>query len=345
MSDIALLDAPELAIGAVNTSKPTDIVDTGEPVVVEPKPWALVVHQRPDTDALVCLWAANRFIVVNAPSRIFFIPSGTTGLPAEDEAMYNVLYMDVGGGPCDQHGKQLKRGSSFQLVMQEYGLHDTYPALASFLELTIATDNVEKIDPMSIHYVLKGLPWQFNEGGEIDWNQVCNFAFIMFDTIYSLEEQKLLTKKRYAELRTMRECEFVLSNGYNLACVHYNPEFRECAFDRDADVVVWFSKRRKKGTFEVGIQVNRKSPLMLRTIVIALRNAEAEARGVTLTRDDAATLGILDSVPGWFLHDSLKLVACGTRSHPLTGDEFTYLKTHEILHIVGSEIAALPRRQ
>jgi hypothetical protein len=298
------------------------------------KPWVLVTHQRPDTDALCCLWAAERFIVPKgAPCTVAFIEAGDTYVANEGDDV-EVLHMDVGGGNCDQHGKLLERASSFMLLAKEYGLEND-PALQSILDLTIRTDNVEEIDRTSIHYVFKGLPGICREGSEISWIQVLENAYVILDIIYGQEqarEKSRLEFKKTGRMKTLR-------NGLRIATVWWNPSLREAAFEAGADVVMWTQKRSKG--IEVGIQVGRSSNVPLIGAMRAIRAAEARARGTDVSKVDLGSLGTLECLPGWFLHDSKRLILSGSRSRRLQGDEFTKLTPEKILDAISVPLAAL----
>jgi hypothetical protein len=307
--------------------------------------WAFVVHQRPDTDALACLWAANKFIGGGDDElfRNFFIESSSV-LDPEDLARFdNVLYMDVGGGDCDQHGRGLKNASSFQLLLEKFGLLEMHPGLKPILDLTIASDNVHEIDATSIHYILKGMPsYLKDEKGQTDWNAVVSQAFMLFDILYSHTRQCRSSELEYRELSRKLDIEHVLRNGYGIAELQWKPGLREAAYKKGADVVFWTTHHKKY--FEVGIQVNRFSDATLRGCVRALRLAEASARRITLTEEELSEIGLPERMTTWFMHDSLKLIVAGSRSRHLEGDEHTKLKPHQILTIIKNEIGKLPAK-
>ncbi len=306
------------------------------------QPWKLVVHRRPDTDALACLWAADRFIVPEGTSRqIVFHDAGEKLSPA-DEAGHTVLYMDTGGSSTDQHGRGLVRGSSFQLLAEEYGLVED-PGIAPILELTRATDNVERISLTDVHYILKGLPVHLRDQGsnEIDWNGVCDCAFLLLDILHGQALQRASSVEEFASKGQV----FDLPNGRSIACVWSNPQLREAAFDAGHDVVMWTISKGKNGAW-VGIQVNRDSDVQLHQVVADIRTDECFARKLAMPSRKMlfASSSTQSGVPGWFMHESGKLVTCGTRSHPIGKDEFTRLSPERILGCIKGQLARMTPR-
>ncbi|MDB5195596.1 MAG: hypothetical protein JWO84_780 [Parcubacteria group bacterium] len=303
-------------------------------------PWKLVVHQRPDTDALACLWGARRFVVpAGTEPYICFVEAGST-LPPEDCEGFNVLYMDVGGGPCDQHGKGLARASSFQLLAREYGFAND-PGIRHILELTVASDNVERLNPLNMHYYFKGLPHLLRDPAtqEIDWAGVVDRAFEVLDVFYGMHLSQANSRKEWLDKGRAKR----LGNGVQIGSIWWNPGLREAAFEEGMDVVMWTNSRSKK-RMEVGIQVGRNSPVTLEQVAFMLRKAEAAKRGIELSDEQAAAIGECMEVPTWFLHDSKRLILSGSRSKRLLPEECTLLEAIEIRDILVATLEKLPRR-
>jgi hypothetical protein len=316
-------------------------VSDTEQLEMDARPWKLVTHQYPDTDAWACVWAAARFIVPpESDFSINFVSAGSLLTPEESEG-FNVLYMDTGLGDCDQHGRELVRASSFQLVVGKYCL-ERYPGLAPILELTRATDNVERIDPTSVHYYFKGLPYFLRNSAtrEINWQWVYERVFEVFDVIYSQEVQRLEAQAKFRLLGKNNR----LRNGIRVSTLLWMPNLREAAYESGSDVVLWTESRGKKN-YNVGVQVNRDSSVTLVGVVRALRLAEAEKRGITLSPDEAEMIGVHPQIPGWFLHDSKKLVLCGSRSSRLGPDEFTQLRHFELQPLILNVLDLLPKQR
>lgn len=299
-------------------------------------PWILVTHQRPDTDAWCCLWAANKFIVPeDASRRICFISAGDE-LDDSDAAGHEILYMDVGGGDCDQHGKRLVRGSSFQLLVERYNLNQD-GVLDTLLELTRATDSVERIDPTSIHYIIKGLPHILREGTVIDWSTIEAQVFLMLDILYGREQQRRAAALEFKKSGVMR----TLSNGLKFATLFFHPELREAAYEAGAHVVMW-TNGRSKNHIEVGIQVGRDAVrVSLVGVARAIRSAEAKARGLDVSKVNLGADGTLEEIPTWFLHDSHNLILAGSRAKRLHGDEYTKLRAQDIVTSIQSALSRL----
>jgi hypothetical protein len=301
-------------------------------------PWKLVTHKYPDTDAWACLWAAAKFLVPQECERQLVFARAGEMLTPENSVGFTVLYMDTGGGDCDQHGKLLARGSSFQLLAEKYDFASD-PGILPILELTLATDNVEFVSPTSIHYFFKGLPFHFKDpkSNEVDWEAISDRVFEVLDIIYG----QALLRAESAEKFSREGRNYRLSNRLRVSSVWWNPGLREAAFDQNSDVVMWTEGRGKK-RFDVGIQVSRRSAVVLTKVVGAIRLAEGAKRGLAFDPAGAESFGTISTVPGWFLHDSGKLILCGSRSHRLERYEHTQLSPHEILGILRTELAKLP---
>lgn len=302
-------------------------------------PYKLVTHRHPDTDALACLWAASRIVAKDAEQRIVFQDAGLR-LPPEEEEGFEVLYLDTGGSDTDQHGMNLKRGSSFQLLAEKYRFAND-PGIAPIVELTRATDNVEKISPTDVHYLLKGLHHHFRKGGETDWEAVVDHAFLFFDILSGQARYRAKSVREFKDQGHVT----ALPNGRSVAAIWWKPHLREAAYDAGHDIVIW-SKRQGKNGVSIQIQVNRDSDIRLDQVAAEIRNAEARKRGIAVNRGKLfASRADEAGVPGWFLHDSGKYLCCGTRSHPLPPEELSVLSTREVLNILLAQAGRLPAKR
>jgi hypothetical protein len=326
--------------------------DTSAPVSMDDnRPWKLVTHYHPDTDALACLWGAVRFVVKDAPYQICFVRAGES-LTQEECEGYRVLHMDTGKGDCDQHEKSLKSASSFKLLAEKHGF-DRDPGIVPILNLTVAADNVEKISKTSVHFVLKGLAFHYRDkdSREVDWESVCTSAFVVLDIIYSQTAHNAKNKaafEKYGKSETLK-------NGLKIANVGFKPQWRDAAFESGADVVVWFGRpegheRENHGPFYAMIQANRKynkGGLVLDRVIAGLREAEAKARNVTIPpKVDVWAIGSNPLFGAWMMHDSHCFISCGTRSHPLgSEDEFTKLSPTVIGKTVIVKLSELAERK
>lgn len=305
-----------------------------------PLPWKLVTHQRrPDTDAWACLWAAFKFVVKDDPfAGVYFVPAGNT-LPPHEADGYRVLHMDTGKGEVDQHEKELKRSSSFELFCRKYNLLDD-PAIKPILEMTIATDNVEAISRTSVHYVLKGLAYHYKDPStkEIDWQAAQVAAFVCLDILYGQAEERIRNRAVYDANKEGR----TLQNGIKIGHLYNRPGTRDAAFEDGCDVVCYFVKRGGKKFYPI-IQCNRNSPVLLDRVIFGLRAAEGKKRNVQTRGVDLWTIGSNPLFGAWFFHDSRKMLACGTNGHELeTDDEFTQLSMKEIMEVVYKQLGELP---
>lgn len=309
------------------------------------RPWKIVVHHYPDTDAYACAWAAARLLAKNAQHEIVFVRSGEE-LPAEEHGDCQVIHLDTGKGPFDQHEKELARASSFQLFAQKHGLLED-PGIKLILELTLKADNVERIDPTSIHFILKGLAYHYRDPGnnEVDWDSALTAAFIMLDILYSQAREQARAVEDVKKFVKFHD----LPNGLKVADLMFHPRLRQAAFDQGADVVVWMGRpeaKANKGKLYPGVQVHRDVDLKLDCVVAELRREEAKKRNIATKGHDLFAIGTNPVFGKWFLHDSHKLVACGTRSHELLEEkEFTTLSPGKIVQVVIGYLEKLPGKK
>jgi hypothetical protein len=248
-----------------------------------------------------------------------------------------VLHFDTGGGEFDQHGKRLQRSCSAVLLAEAFDLLED-PGLQPLLEMATKVDNVEPLDPTSIHYVIEGYPSRFQKDGNVDWDIIQSRVFESFDILYSRYAKIAQSRedlKRYVRWAT-------LQNGLKVATLLWHPECREAAFEQGAAVVVW-TVSRGKNRFYVGVQKSRNYPeLHLTRTVDAIRREEAEARGLSVENQNLGYFGLNeDIVPGWFFHDSANLILCGSRSHKLESEEYTRLTPNKIVEIVQRTMASM----
>lgn len=292
----------------------------------------LVGHKWPDTDVWLCLWLAKKFVRKTEKAEIIFVRSGET-LPGFNGDP-SVLHFDTGGGSYDQHGKGLKRTSSAMLLAERLEVQDD-PGLKALLVLTIAVDNVEEISPTNLHYVVEGLP-RIHRGADNqpDWALVQKTVFDMFDIVYGQETGRQRSRADVSKFGKFH----ILPNDLRYAEILGQPRLRDAAFQEGADVVLW--TQRRNGGFYVGVQVNRRSRVILSSVAASLRRAEGKARG-TSVEGDLTFVG--QGGTSWFLHDSLKLVLCGSKTHELTEDEFTRLTVQQICQTVREALERVPR--
>ncbi len=297
-----------------------------------PTPKKLVVHRRPDTDAWSCVYLAHKHIPGAKNAEIVFVKAGELLPGSENDP--TIIHFDTGGGDYDQHGRGLANSCSARILMERLGVKDA--AAEPLLALATAVDNVNRVDPTSIHYVIEGMPYHFNVAGKgPDWKTIQQRVFEMFDILYNQEAGRIEARKLLDTIAVW----VTLSNGLRIAYLGKEARCREAAFERGAAVVVWVTYR---GQFkQVGIQVNRAYPeLSLTNVAIALRQAEARAHNMPVTTEDFRGPGMKLC---WFLHDSGRLVACGTRTHPVTSkEEETLGSPEDIWRLTQQAIEAIP---
>jgi len=215
------------------------------------------------------------------------------------------------------------------------------PGLEAILEMTRATDNVEKISFTSVHYVLKGLQFFYRDPKtkETDWPACIDAASTMLTILYDQAKARHLSAEDFARMSKIE----TLRNGLKLANLGSQARLREAAYDAGADIVLWTMPpdRKNPNKFHVGIQVHRDSAVKLVSLVGELRRAEGRQRNVEAKGQDVQAVGGNPLFGGWFLHDSFKLILCGSHSHPLEPHEFTLLSRNQIVTIVTERLSTL----
>jgi hypothetical protein len=295
-----------------------------------------VGHRFPDDDVWLCFWIAKFFIPKAANAEIVFVNAGES-LPGS-EGDSSVLHFDTGGGEYDQHTKGLQHKSSAAILAAKLELLEN-PGLKPLIEMVNAVDSISPLPPTSIHYAIEGYPRMFQSNGAIDWQKVQTRVFELFDNIYNQETaraQRCENLKQHVEWT-------ILGNGLKIASVLWHPEYREAAFEAGAAVVVWTQSKGKK-RFYVGIQRNREYPqLRLDSTIETIRSEEAKVRQIDIRGKNLRYLGRKGPVPGWFLHTSLGLILCGSRSYKLEEDEYTKLSPRQIVGMVHRTISKIPQ--
>lgn len=293
----------------------------------------LVGHKFPDDDVWLSCWIARKFVPKAANANIVFVRAGEV-LP-ESEGDPSVLHFDTGRGEFDQHGKT-NEPSACLLAKHLNLLED--PGLIPLLELAEAVDNVKPLPPTSIHYIVEGYPRMFWENGKgTNWELVQQRVFELFDIVYNQEVLRATSKvnlKRFARW-------LPLQNGIKLVLLPDHPELREAAYEQGATVVVWTQPQKGPRKFYVGIQCHRDTTVRLTEVAASLRWEECRVRKIDVRNRN---LRHLEQDPTWYLHPSLNLILSGSRSHPLTNEEFTKLPPGQIFGIVRYALSKIPAR-
>ncbi len=312
-------------------------------------PLKVVIHDYPQgVDELVSAWAAMRVLGHNRPAvNLTFVRAGEN-LPTEECAGCEVIHIDTGRGEFDQHGHpEHSRTSSFELFAKHYKL-DQDPGITPLLELTIKADNIEDIDPTSVHYLFKSRVKRYRnpETKEVDWKSYVQVCFEDLDDIYKFHSNKARAKAEFECALQANECQIKdLGNGLRVYWTGFMPNLREAAFDHGADVVVMMAKADR--SFHPLIQCSRKSRVKLCRVNFDLRQEEVKARNISPKGINFWEEKVDPALGGahWFLHHSNKLLCCGSRSHPLDSpEEFTKLRPFKIFNIVCHSLAQLPPR-
>jgi len=308
-------------------------------IPISERPILVVGHVTPDTDVWLCAWLIRNHYT-EATMSIALVPSGNRlEKYAPEWKTHRVFHVDTGGGWFDQKGKELKGSSSFALVAQELG-YENDPAVQKLLPMINAVDNAKQIDPTSIHYLVTALQYKFRTGSKTDWNMVQEYAFLVFDTMAEKWRADARTAKKFDAEATVE----TLPNGMTFCALLNKPGLRHAAFASGVDVVAWIAP--VPGGFHPAVQTNSESEkdIDLTGVVVKLREDEAEVRHV---RTDGLKLDSFQAViglAGWFLHDSLRLILCGSKTHPLEEEELTRLKAARFFTTVRRALGEIELR-
>lgn len=311
------------------------------------KPTLKVVFDHLDLDTLLCLWA----LIFKMSKRYHVVPvlvNSGEHLPPEETEDCDVVYVDMGGGPCDHHGKKLENTSSFVLVAEKYGFVRD-PGMSVLLDLSRRVDNAREVPWDSIAHTINGLvrDREFKDPttGEPDYGTILALASKLFEINYRQTFGRHQTQRDYQKCGAVTE---LLANGLKVVWVP-KPRFRAVAFELDnADVVLWHSPvdpADPTGPQMIQIGAHRDRFIDLTEIVAALRRGEIRSRELGTGMGDAALerivarynrldmVGTHPDVEGWYLHDSLTLILCGSERHPLKEGEAT---TMPLAHIFAA---------
>ena len=316
------------------------------------KPTLKVVFDHLDLDTLLCLWAlifkmSKRYNVVP-----ILVDSGERLRPEETEVC-DVVYVDMGGGPCDHHGKGLVNTSSFVLVAEQFGFVSD-PGMSVLLDLSRRVDNAQEVGWDSIAFAVTNTlhnPWfRHVDSDELDVTKILEFVSILFDGVYKQTFARHKAKKDYDKGGVTR---VVLENGVVVVLIP-KPSLRDEAFRRGADVAMWYSHipGDPSGAFTVQIAVNRANKTIdLTAVAEMLRKCEIRSRRFGEGLGDAALDRIIEQfvgldmvethpqVPGWYLHDSLRLILCGSKKHPLKEGDTTTMPLAHIFAVLCHQLS------
>lgn len=297
----------------------------------------LVGHRFPDDDVWLCFWIAKKFLPQTKNAKMVVVESGTSLLESEDDP--SVLHFDTGGGEYDQHTQGKERTCS-ALILAENLLVEKDPGLIALLEMVTKVDNVEPLLATEIHSAILGYPRIFHENGDINWEKVQERVFELFEMIYAQETLRAENREKLGEHVSWAN----LNNGLRVATILWHPELRDAAYEAGADVVL-FTVPKKRPKYLVGVQMNRKLKglLSLRGVATEMRAAEADMRDIQVNRGDLDYVGQEGPIANWFLHDSLALVLCGSRTHKPAEGEYTLINPNRLANLVSHALSKISR--
>jgi hypothetical protein len=307
-----------------------------------------LVHNYLDTDATLSAHSIG-MVLAEQGVKVAHVDSVSSSSPIDYNSYHKrgydfVIPADVGRGRFDQHTKRMERGSSFELIVDYFDLWNI-AGIEELVELARATDNVEKVAKVSIHYYFKGLPRRCRdkESGEINWALYIQEAFEFLNGFYKDRHHELNSQARFERKKAwvMKE----LKNGLTVAQLGRDASLRDAAYENGADCCVFFDNTYVAGEVKtkvedaacVIIQLHRNHTnnpqVKLQRLAAAMRFQESKKRGVDLNSlgVDTTRSDVIPELGLWYLHPSGNNLLCGSRSSPIEKvEQHTMLTRKEI---------------
>ncbi len=283
----------------------------------------IILYSGADFDALFASWLFVRNVAFAKYAKFDFVKIGETWKNEPVDSDSAVVHIDTGGGRFDHHGGKNK--SATRIMVAELGLEND-PVLKKLLALIEAYENADKMEFYAPSQLITGWYYLYRTNPKL----VLERAFEVFDILYGQEKQRIEIEAKSDQV-DWRDC-----NGKKVAVLDEIAQLRDWCFDNGADLVVW--KNTNNAVPYYGIQVSRNQDLSLSKVVAALRKAEAAARNVALEGIDLEVIEELESLPGWYLHHSGKLILCGSRKKPLKKHEVSLLPFDEIVKTISDNL-------
>ncbi len=247
--------------------------------------WTIVVHWRPDLDAITGIWLLKKFGEEKFPgiakARIEFLENGGE-LPEEKSAdeleKEGIIYVDCGRGRFDHHPAAEYPEDCAATLIAKYLEIDDNQTLETILRFVVNNDLKGQSHPFDLAYTIKLMHGHHTSEPE----RIINWAIEALETKY--HEQLLFFSSTREEYERKAEIdEVTITNGRLLKVVTVvsdNENLSKYARFLGADVVI-----QKQSSGNVQIFTNQKHGLTLYDVAQMLRLEEAKAKSVTITKN------------------------------------------------------------
>lgn len=280
--------------------------------------WTIVVHGRPDLDAITGIWLLKKFGKEKFPgiakARIEFLENGGE-LPEEKSAdeleKEGIIYVDCGRGRFDHHPAAEYPEDCAATLIAKYLEIDDDPTLETILRFVVNNDLKGQSHPFDLAYTIKLMHGHHPNEPE----QVISWAIEALEAKY--HDQLLFFSSTREEYERKAEIdEVTITNGRVLKVVtgvSDNETFSKYARFWEAAVVI-----QKRSSRNVQIFTNQKHGLTLYDVTQMVRLEEAKAKGVAITNNwkILASEGRVKGAEEWYFDYRLQALLNGSLTSP-----------------------------
>ena len=272
--------------------------------------WTIVVHERPDLDAIIGIWLLKKFGEKKFPgiikATVRFLNNGGE-LTERKSANESELYVDCGRGRFDHHpATEYPEDCAATLIAKHLEIDDD-PALETILRFVVNNDLKGQSHPFGLAYFIKLMHVSYPD----EPKRVINWAVEALETKYHEQFSFFYQARKDYEQKAEID-EVTLTNGRVFRVVTVisdNENFSKYARFRGAAVVI-----QKKNSGNIQIYTNRRFGLTLYDTTQIIRLEEAKAKGVVITKDwkILSSEGKVEGAEEWYFHHKMQVLLNGS---------------------------------
>jgi hypothetical protein len=259
----------------------------------------IVIHVRPDLDALLGAWIMCRFGHLDSYNLVF-VPVGHRLKEGE-----NIIHIDTGLTQFDHHGRS-DFTCAAKLVYDALFKGKPNFAVEKLVEYALKTDwyllGESEDTPFSVNSVIEGHNYLFPNNP----HKVAENSFCVFDALYASLSVRVKAEKEYN-----KGFSFNSSFGEAFAIESDNTAVRDVAYRKGAVLFVFVDPIKGYRGFKAQSQ-----------------------KGIDLTQTFIA-VNALEPHADWFLHSSRELLLCGSDKAP--DRKLSSLSISELAALVSSD--------